>query len=698
MPEGTKMLVGSYNDVLVAISLLVAILASYTALDMAGRVSTSTGRTAWWWLTGGAFAMGFGIWSMHFVGMLAFSLPISLGYDLPITLLSLAIAIAVSAFALWQVSATTISTGRLAAGAVLMGSGIAAMHYTGMAAMQMQPPIQYDLWLFALSVLIAIGASGAALWIFFQLRRDRPFLVRHRIGAATIMGIAIVGMHYTGMAAANFPYDSICGAASGVLNTQWLALLIVVLTLAILTIALVSSILDARMEARTAVLARSLAQANRELSELALQDTLTKLPNRILLEDRLGHALSLAQRESTVFALMFMDLDGFKAVNDAYGHHFGDRLLIQVAERLSGLLRVQDTVARLGGDEFVLLLEQTGPDGAASVASKIVSVISQPYVIGPHELRVSASVGIAMYPGDGNDAKVLMTNADAAMYHAKHSGRNGYCFFESSMNANAHEQLQLMQDLQLALERREFVLHYQTKHVAPAGPVAGVEALLRWQHPTRGLIMPDKFIPYAEKTGMIVAVGEWVLNEACRQMRVWYEQGYKSWRVAVNLSPVQFAHPNLIAIVRNALDANKLPASSLTLEVTENTAMQDADASLVILERLSELGVDISIDDFGTGYSSLLYLKRLPATELKIDKGFIQSLEQDGEDAAIVSSIIALGQTLSLRIVAEGVETEAQQKFLTEQGCDSLQGYLLSRPVPASEVKLGDLPGFDRAA
>jgi diguanylate cyclase (GGDEF)-like protein len=681
-------LVGSYDDVLVFVSLLVAILASYTALDMAGRVAIAKGRAAWWWLAGGAFAMGFGIWSMHFVGMLAFSLPISIGYDLPITVLSLAIAIAVSAFALRQVATAELSKRRLLMGAVLMGLGIAAMHYTGMAAMLMSPPIQYDPLYFALSLVIAIAASGAALWVSFQLRGNRAYLILHRAGAAIIMGGAIVGMHYMGMAAANFPYNSICRAASGSLNTHWLALLIVVVTLAILAIALVTSVLDARMEARTSILASSLAQANRELSELALQDGLTKLPNRILLEDRLEHVLNLAKRESSVFALMFMDLDGFKAVNDAYGHHFGDRLLIEVAGRIRGLLRVQDTVARLGGDEFVLLLEQTDPEGAASVADKLVSIVSEPYVVGPHELRVSASVGIAMYPGDGQSAKALMTNSDAAMYFAKRSGRNGYFFFEASMNANAHEQLQLMHDLHLALERNEFVLHYQTKYTAPAGPVAGVEALLRWQHPSRGLIMPDKFIAYAEKTGLIVAIGEWVLNEACRQMGEWHAQGQRGWRVAVNLSPVQFAHPNLLAVVRNTLDRNKLSASSLTLEVTETTAMRNADVSLAILERLAEMGVDISIDDFGTGYSSLLYLKRLPASELKIDKGFIQSLEQGNDDAAIVSSIIALGRTLSLRIVAEGVETEAQQRFLTDLGCDSLQGYLLSRPVPAAEIRL----------
>lgn len=692
------MLVGSYDDILVMVSLLVAVLASYTALDMAGRVASAKGRAAWWWLGGGAFAMGFGIWSMHFVGMLAFSLPIPLGYDVKLTVLSLVIAIAVSAFALRQVCATGLSRQRLISGAILMGIGIAAMHYTGMAAMLMRPPIQYDPWLFALSIAIAIGASGAALWIFFELRKSRTYVVLYRACAAVIMGAAISGMHYTGMAAANFPSNSFCGAANSSLDTHWLALLVIVMTLAVLTIALLTSVLDARLESRTSLLAKSLAKANQELSELALQDTLTKLPNRILLEDRLEHALSLAKRDKSVFALMFMDLDGFKAVNDAYGHEFGDHLLIAVADRVRGMLRVQDTVARLGGDEFVLLLENTDPDGAASVADKLVYLVGQPYQVGKHELRVSASVGIAMYPGDGDMPKTLMANADAAMYYAKNSGRNGYFFFEASMNANAHEQLQLMHDLQVALERKEFVLHYQTKYVAPAGPVIGAEALLRWHHPIRGLIAPDKFIPYAEKTGLIVQIGEWALDEACRQMRVWYQEGHRNWKVSVNLSPVQFSHPNLINVVRGALERHRLPPDCLTLEVTETTAMRNADVSLAILERLAEMGVDISIDDFGTGYSSLLYLKRLPASELKIDKGFVQSLAQGNDDAAIVSSIIALGQTLNLRIVAEGVETPAQQRFLTELGCDSLQGYLLSKPVPAGEIKLEPDSGVGQAA
>jgi diguanylate cyclase (GGDEF)-like protein len=689
MPEGTTMLLGQYDHWLVLVSWLVATLASYTALDMAGRVASSADHVARNWLIGGAFAMGLGIWSMHFIGMLAFSLPIPIDYDVSLTLLSIVPAIAVSAFALKQVTAERLSVRRLVVSSVLMGVGIAAMHYTGMAAMRMSPGIEYDPLLFAVSIAIAVGASGAALWIFFLLRSDRAFISVHRFAAAIVMGLAIIGMHYTGMAAAGFPEGSVCmAAADKTLNTQWLALLIIVVTICVLAVALLTSVLDARMDARTSILANSLEQANRELSELALQDALTKLPNRLLLENRIEHAIERAKRESETFALLFMDLDGFKAVNDAYGHHFGDILLVDVAERIRELLRVQDTVGRIGGDEFVLLLESATADGAATVAERLVYSIARPFSLEGRDLRVSASVGISLYPNDGQTTQDLMSNADAAMYHVKHAGRNGYGFFETSMNINAREQMQLQNDLQSALERREFVLHYQPKYVAPAGPMTGVEALLRWQHPQRGMIPPDKFIPHAEKSGLIIPIGDWVLDEACRQMSMWYREGHTDWKVAVNLSAVQFSNPNLINGVRAALERHGLPAHCLTLEVTESTAMRNADVSLAILDRLSGMGVDISIDDFGTGYSSLLYLKRLPASELKIDRGFIQSLAENNEDAAIVSAIIALGQTLKLRIVAEGVETSAQQHFLTGLGCDVLQGYLLGRPMPADQVKL----------
>ncbi|MGG7671646.1 putative bifunctional diguanylate cyclase/phosphodiesterase [Pseudomonas sp. WC2] len=677
------MLIGSYSSTLVFISLCVAILASYTALDLTGRIATAKGRAVHFWTAGGALAMGVGVWSMHFIGMLAFRLPIDLGYDISITVLSLLIAVLSCGFALWLVSQPKLPVLQHAFGALIMGAGISAMHYTGMAAMRMTPGIDYDPTLFGASLLIAVGASAAALWIAFRLRQHSPYVRLIRAGAAVIMGIAIVGMHYTGMAAAQFPDGSFCGATVNGLKGNGLDSLVVVTTLAVLSIALLTSILDARLEARTADLAHSLTVANRELTQLALHDPLTGLPNRMLLDDRINQAMKKVHEQGGCFALMFIDLDGFKPVNDAFGHHMGDQLLREVGVRLREDLRSVDTLARIGGDEFVLLVRLTEPNDALSMAARQVGLIARSFRVAEHDLQISASLGIALYPGNGQSAQELLMNADAAMYHAKGLGKNGYSFFDASMNSNARKQLQLLQDLRAALEHSQFSLHYQPKFDAATGHPVGAEALLRWQHPLHGMLMPDKFIDLAEKTGLIIPIGEWVLNEACRQMREWYVLGYTDWRIAVNLSALQFCHTGLVQSVAKALATHHLPANSLTLEITETTAMSDADASMTVLQELSDMGVDLSIDDFGTGYSSLMYLKRLPANELKIDRGFVRDLERDSDDAAIVSAIVALGQALGLRIVAEGVETDVQQDFLTQLGCDSLQGYLLGHPMPA---------------
>ena len=677
------MLIGHYTFSLVLISILVAMLASYTALDLTGRIASAKGRAVWLWIGGGALSLGIGIWSMHFIGMLAFQLPIDLGFDLPITLLSLAIAILSSGLALWLVSHPLLPAWQLSVGALAMGVGISAMHYTGMAALRMQPGIDYDPAWFGASLVIAVSASAAALWIAFRLRQHTPYVRLARGAAAIVMGFAIVGMHYTGMAAANFAEGSFCGALTAGLRTDGLDKLVLVTSLAVLTITLLTSILDARLEARTAVLSNSLREANRELTQLALHDTLTGLPNRILLADRIEQAMRKIDSQGGQFALMFMDLDGFKPVNDAYGHHVGDQLLRAVAMRLRENFHRHDTLARIGGDEFVLLVEVEDVEDVSTVAARQVALIGRHFTVGDHELQVSVSIGIALYTGNGHIQQELLMNADAAMYHAKSAGKNGYSFFDSSMNTNARNHLQLLQDLRAALKQDQFCVHYQPKFNAGDGQPVGAEALVRWNHPEHGLLMPDKFIALAEKTGLIISIGEWVLNEACRQMRIWFDMGFTHWRIAVNLSALQFCHSGLVNTVASALSRHDLPANSLTLEITETTAMNDADASMTVLQALSEMGVDLSIDDFGTGYSSLMYLKRLPANELKIDRGFVRDLENDSDDAAIVSAIVALGQALDLRIVAEGVETSSQRSFLTRLGCDSLQGYLLGYPLPA---------------
>lgn len=680
------MLVSQYDYILVVVSFIVAILASYTALNMAGRVATSTGTSCWVWLTGGGVALGIGIWAMHFIGMLAMNMSMNMRYEPLLTTLSLGIAIGASLFALWLVSAPQLHWRRLVPGAFVMGAGIAAMHYTGMAALQVSPAIVWKMNWVALSVAIALAASFAALWLTFHLRHEAAQVALMRFGAAILMGVAIAGMHYTGMMAAQFPPQSLSGHHG--FNNNWLAILVGLMAFSVLGITLLVSMFDARLQARTSLLAMSLAAANRELARLALHDTLTRLPNRVLLEDRLEQAINKAKREGSFFALMFMDLDGFKTVNDAWGHDVGDKLLVSVTERLEQPLKGQYTLARIGGDEFVLLTEVNAPEEAATLANALVRAIDKPFNIDPYDVMVTLSIGIALYPHDGKNERELMFNADAAMYHTKHMGRNGYHFFQPSMNTLAQSQLQLLNDLWLALERQEFRLFYQPKFTAPSGPVLGFEALLRWQHPQQGILTPEVFLPLAEKTGLIVPLGNWVVDEACRQLSEWRQQGHLEWSVAVNLSTLQFEQPALVQTITDALKKHGVPPHKLILEVTESTAMSNPDESVRVLTALTNAGVQASIDDFGTGYSSLLYLKRLPACELKIDRAFVRHLGKEGDDATIVSAIVALARTLNLKVVAEGVETEEQQAFLTMLGCNILQGYLLGKPVSAESVTL----------
>ncbi|WP_434666958.1 putative bifunctional diguanylate cyclase/phosphodiesterase [Aeromonas sp. NJAU223] len=676
------MLDSSYSQDLVFFSILVAVLASYTALNMTSRVSQSKGRAAVLWLAGGAFAMGLGIWSMHFIGMLAFELPIALGYDLALTGLSLVAAIVSSAFALWLVSRPQLPWRHIVIGALLMGAGIASMHYIGMAAMKIMPGIHYHSGLVILSILIAVLASGAALWIAFRLRDSHQRAFFRKALASLVMGSAIIGMHYTGMAAAEFPEHSLCGALYTGLNTQWLATVVIIVTLAVFAIALVLSMLDAH----AARLSASLHQAHDELLKLALHDSLTQLPNRLLFADRLEQRIQECRHSQRSFALLFLDLDGFKIINDAHGHHIGDQLLAQVAQRIKALLGANDNASRFGGDEFVLTLAPGDLAQSTEFAERLLASLAEPYAWEHHSLRVTASIGIAVYPQDGTSLHELTLNADAAMYHAKKRGRNDYYYFDSAMNANAHQQFLLQQELCHALARGEFSLLYQPKYDAREGKVVGAEALLRWHHPHHGAISPASFLPLAEKSRLIIAIGNWVLDEACRQMSQWRDAGHHDWSVAVNLSTIQLASPGLLEEVEACLHRHRLEARHLTLEITESTAMENAEESLVILNRLAQLGIGISIDDFGTGYSSLLYLKRFPACELKIDKGFVATLEQTSEDATIISAIIALGQALGMRIVAEGVETERQRALLTDLGCDTLQGYLLGKPMPAKQL------------
>jgi diguanylate cyclase (GGDEF)-like protein/PAS domain S-box-containing protein len=428
-------------------------------------------------------------------------------------------------------------------------------------------------------------------------------------------------------------------------------------------------------------------RAEETIRHLAYHDALTDLPNRTLFQDRLTVALAQARRKGRMVAVLFLDLDQFKVVNDTVGHAEGDRLLRQVAERLAGLVREGDTVGRVGGDEFVLLLsETTQVEDAVEVAERILEGLRQPWTLQGQEFRVTTSIGVAMYPGDGEDAESLLRNADTAMYRAKEHGRDNYQLYTPAMNARIAERLALENSLRHGLERGEFVVYYQPQVNIGSGRVAGVEALVRWEHPERGLVLPAEFIPAAEETGLIVPLGEWVLRTACAQNKAWQEEGLPAMRVAVNLSARQFQQRNLMEVVARVLQETGLAPHLLQFEITEGIAMHDVDFTVSMLRRLRAMGVQFAIDDFGTGYSSLAYLKRFPIDAVKIDRSFVSDLTVDADDAAIASTVITMAHSLKLSVIAEGVETEEQLAFLSRRRCDEMQGYLFSRPVPAEEI------------
>ncbi len=430
----------------------------------------------------------------------------------------------------------------------------------------------------------------------------------------------------------------------------------------------------------------------RQLTHAAFHDTLTQLPNRALFCDRLDHALARADRLSKSTAVLFVDLDNFKVVNDSLGHEAGDVLLAVAAGRLAGCLQAEDTVARFGGDEFALLLEEVqGEARAVAVAERIAESFSEPFLLEGREVFVGASVGIVMSKprrGDGPDS--LLRNADLAMYRAKATGRGRHVVFDPTMERGAIERLELESDMRRALERGEFCVHYQPIVSLVDQHVTEIEALVRWQHPTRGLVLPMDFIPIAEETGLIVPIGQWVLEQACRQACVWQtrysREGAPPLVLGVNLSARQFRNATLVDNIKRTLTITGLDPRTLKLEITESTVMDDADSAIAVLEELRALGIRIAIDDFGTGYSSLAYLQRLPVDTLKIDRSFVNGLGSDAETTAIVRSIIALAKSLHLSVTGEGVETAAQQRQLAQLGCDRGQGYLFSRPVPAADL------------
>ncbi|TFB20478.1 EAL domain-containing protein [Lelliottia nimipressuralis] len=673
----------SWDPVLIAISYLVAFIASFVALDSAGKIPLSSRKAALFWRIAGGVTLGIGIWSMHFIGMLSMQMPMMMSYDLWLTLTSLGVAVVASTTAInIAVTGKKLSPLRLLFATALLSAGVVSMHYTGMAALMLDGSIIWDRRIVALSVVIAIIASGTALWLAFRLRDKHKGVFIDRLLASFIMGAAICAMHYTGMSAAQFQEAS--HTLPGGIGELGLSIWVSVTTLCLLGVMLIISLIDSHW--RTGRLTDNLRQLNRQLELQARFDALTGLANRHQMDIRMQDCLRSALLSKKSFAVIFLNVDHFKRVNDTWGHSVGDELLITVAQRITARLTREMTLARLGGDAFILLMPECDDDKLNALLTSLLDDMRRPLSLCVHTLSTTISAGVSLYPQDGETLHELKLKADAALHYVKEEGRNGWAVYRTEMSTAVPAKPGFLQELSQALERDQFELWYQPTWHAEDKTIHGFEALLRWRHPEQGVLLPNLFIPSLEQTGLIIPVGNWAIEAACRQLHFWTEQGFSQWTLSLNLSPVQFEQPDIFHIVSSMLEKYSLSPSRLILEVTESTALKNLDRSIELLDAFNRAGITVSIDDFGTGYSNLLMLSVLPAKELKIDRSFVTSMLENEKSYKLVETIMSIARTMEMNVVAEGIETEEQQAVLTRLGCDYLQGYLFSRPLPAEQV------------
>ncbi|MGK3497669.1 putative bifunctional diguanylate cyclase/phosphodiesterase [Citrobacter youngae] len=673
----------SWDPVLIGISFVVAFIASFIALDSAGKVAISNRRESTFWRLSGGATLGMGIWSMHFIGMLAMKMSMPINYHFSLTAFSFLIALISATLAInIAISGQTLSTRRLIVATSLLSTGVVTMHYVGMVAIVEHVAIRWQFSLILLSVVIAIIASGIGLWLAFHLRQNTRRALINRLIAALVMALAIASMHYTGMGAATFTHFG--HTAHDGLSTLELSIWVCAVTLVILGIMLVISMVDSQL--RTSRLADNLHQLNCQLEHQVHFDALTGLANRTQIDVCLQTCLRHSKLHQQHFALVFIDLDRFKIVNDTWGHHIGDQLLISSTQRIYNCLEDTMTLARLGGDEFILLVPNSNREAISVLMTRIASAVKEPFTLFGHTIRVSLSAGSSLYPEHGSTLHELKVKADTAMYHVKQAGRNGWAIYTPEMEAIADTPPTFLQELSQALERNQFELWYQPKYTAGDRSLTGFEALLRWHHPERGILLPAEFLPALEETGLIIPVGTWVLQQACGQLYQWKSQGHTEWTLAVNLSPAQFEQPDIVDIVCNALAQYQLSPAHLTLELTESTALKNLKRSVEVLNAFADLGITVSIDDFGTGYSNILMLKSLPARELRIDRIFVKDISENSKNTKIVSTIIDIAHSMNMRVVAEGIETQEQETLLTQMGCGVLQGFLYAKPLPAHKI------------
>ncbi|KYK44685.1 diguanylate cyclase [Bradyrhizobium liaoningense] len=773
---------------LVALGGAVCLLASAAAISLFQRARATHGPGRLAWIALDAAVSGCGIWATHFIAMLAYGPGGAGAYNIPVTILSLMLAISVTFVGL-SIAVASSRPVWIVLGGAIVGTGVAAMHYTGMAALEMPARVDWIGSTVAASVLF--GIIFAALALFVAARGDD---IRHALSATALLTVAIVAHHFTAMGAVLLTPDPTLAISGLSIPPASLSFLTAGAAVAIIAIALVAALLDRRakgelgrqqivldsalenmsqglcmfdadgkiilfneryaaMLRRTDILltgrllvdvlreeqakgqwqgdadeffARLVAdaregrtttdvvsrfgrsirvvnqpmqgggwvatfeditewlEAQAKISHMARHDALTSLPNRVLFHEELEQRLRRT-KSGDQLAVLCLDLDHFKDINDSLGHPIGDALLKEVGRRLKATVGEHDTVARLGGDEFaVVQIGRSEETAARSLAGRLVEVISAPYEIDDHQIVIGVSIGISLSPQDGSNPDELLKNADLALYRAKADGRGTYRFFETGMDARAQARRLLEMDLRAALQRDEFQVYYQPIRDVASGRVVAFEALLRWNHPQRGLIAPINFIPLAEETGLIVQLGEFVLRSACTDAVTWPDDV----DVAVNLSPVQFKSPNLIASVTDALAASGIDARRLELEITESVLLQNSEATLATLHELRAMGVRISLDDFGTGYSSLSYLRSFPFDKIKIDRSFVSELATREDSMAIIRAVTGLGRSLGIVTTAEGVENDVQLELLRREGCTQAQGYLFSEPRPASDVAM----------
>jgi len=673
---------GTFTPWVVCLSVALAAIVCHTALLLANRISKPDLPRRRTWLVAGTFAIGIGLWSAHFLALLALRFSVAATFRLPALLFAIAASIATAFVVLKGVRAHAQPWPRRISIAALVAMGCSLTQLLNLASLSVAPHTylsDHGSWIgFSLAFVFCISA--------IQSLRTKP-TPANRYGKAVsslLMASAMVASSFASLSAMRF--DTTLSARGILIDTHWFALALGMFAIGLTALTLLTVIYDAYLSRHVRDRDEALSRANASAQYAARHDALTGLPNRLALVDAAEHAIQESRRHGDAFALMVLNVDRLKSINDSLGHQAGDEMLCEIARRLRGVLRRHDVLARLAGDEFTILArELNSTRDAESILHKIGDALQTPIAVGAIEVHASLSIGVSMYPSDGDSFDVLVRRAHTATRIAKETARGGFRFFTADMTHATDDRLALETELRQALENGGLVLHYQPKVDIGTGRVRSAEALIRWRHPKRGLVAPNVFIPVAEETGLIMPIGEWVIREACKQVRRWLDSGMPPLRVSVNLSAKQFRNADLAAIVRSALDDAQLQPGYLELELTESAVMHDPEKSALALQQLSTMGVHISIDDFGTGYSSLSYLRRFPLDKLKIDRSFVRDLMQNPDDVSIVRAIISLAHSLRLRVVAEGVETADQLNFLTELGCDQYQGFYCSPAVPPDD-------------